>query len=109
MTHTEDSWLLAIDTSTELVGLAVTDGAVWHPRQWIAGRSQTVLVMREIEGLLASEHIQRGDLAAVAVATGPGMFTGLRVGLALAKGLHLGLGTPLIGVSTIGMTIEPFL
>src|SRR4051812_32034901 len=109
MMHSPHTWLLAIDTSTEMVGLAVTDGAVWRRRQWIGGRHQTAQVMGEIERILDSEHIGRADLAAVAVATGPGMFSGLRVGLAIAKGLHLGLGLPVIGVSTIEITIEPFL
>src|SRR3954452_1035151 len=96
MIPSEHAWLLAIDTSTESVGLAVTDGAQLRDYQWLAEREQTTTVMREIERLLESAGVDRTRLTAIAVATGPGMFSGLRVGLAIAKGLHIGLGIPLI-------------
>jgi tRNA threonylcarbamoyladenosine biosynthesis protein TsaB len=48
------------------------------------------------------------DLAAVAIATGPGAFTGLRVGFGVAKGFHLATGIPLIGVPTLEATALAF-
>jgi tRNA threonylcarbamoyladenosine biosynthesis protein TsaB len=102
------NWLLAIDTSTERAGLALTDGAETAELSWYAGRDQTVAVLEQIDHLLSLEHIDAARLAAIAVATGPGMFNGLRVGMSLAKGLYLASGTRLIGVSTLAATAEPF-
>jgi tRNA threonylcarbamoyladenosine biosynthesis protein TsaB len=48
------------------------------------------------------------EVAAIAVATGPGTFNGLRVGISVAKGLVLGLGVPLIGVPTLAVAALPF-
>lgn len=102
-------WLLAIDTSTERAGIALTDGARVSELSWHAGRDQTVSVLAEIDHLLGLAGIAADDLAAIAVAIGPGMFNGLRVGVSIAKGFHLANGTPLLGVSTLGVTAEPFL
>lgn len=105
----EPGWLLAIDTSTEQAGLAVTNGGELAELSWRAGRDQTVSVLAQIDRLLDLAGIETRDLAAVAIASGPGMFNGLRVGMSLAKGLHLGSGVPLLGVSTLDVTAYPFL
>ncbi len=52
-----------------------------------------------IEALLADAGASYGDLTRIAICTGPGSFTGLRVGVAAARGLALGLGIPAIGVT----------
>lgn len=108
MTSSDGAWLLAIDTSTEQAGLAVTNGADSAELSWRAGRDQTVVVLEQIDRLLKLAGIAMADLGAVAIATGPGMFNGLRVGMSLAKGLHLGAGMPLLGVSTLDVTSYPF-
>ena len=95
-------WLLAIDTSTEIAGLALDDGDRRFELAWHAGRDQTVSVLAEIDHLLGLAGIEPSQLAAIAVATGPGMFNGLRVGMGVAKGLVIGLDVALIGVSTPG-------
>jgi tRNA threonylcarbamoyladenosine biosynthesis protein TsaB len=109
VTNPDNRWLLAIDTSTEQAGLAVTNGEQTAELSWRAGRDQTVSVLEQIDRLLKLAGIAMNDLAAVAIATGPGMFNGLRVGMSLAKGLHLGSGLSLLGVSTLDMTAYPFL
>lgn len=108
MTSSDGAWLLAIDTSTEQAGLAVTNGADVAELSWRAGRDQTVVVLEQIDRLLKLAGITMADLGAVAIAVGPGMFNGLRVGMSLAKGLHLGAGMPLLGVSTLEVTAYPF-
>lgn len=99
--------LLAIDSSTEQAGLALFDGHRVAELSWAAGRSQTATLLGEIHHLLGLNGLAASDLGAVAVATGPGTFTGLRVGVAIAKGLVLGLGIPLLGVSTLAAAAYP--
>jgi tRNA threonylcarbamoyladenosine biosynthesis protein TsaB len=94
--------LLAIDTSTRLSGLALYDEpglrgeSVWH-----SGRNHSAQVLPEIDTLLRHLGRQPGDLQAVAVALGPGSWSGLRVGLSLAKGIAIAGGLPLLGVGTL--------
>lgn len=93
--------LLALDTSTSLAGLALFDGGVRAELTWQAGRQHSVQLLPRLEALLALAGVTRGDLTALAVARGPGSFTGVRVGLAVAQGLALGLDLPVFGVCTL--------
>jgi tRNA threonylcarbamoyladenosine biosynthesis protein TsaB len=61
-------------------------------------------VLSEIHHLLETAGVNVRDLAAVAIATGPGAFTGLRVGFGVAKGFHLATGLSLIGIPTLEAT-----
>jgi tRNA threonylcarbamoyladenosine biosynthesis protein TsaB len=105
---TEPPWLLAIDSSSEQASVALYDGARVAEVTWIAGRDQTATLLGEIDRLFSLTHIGVAAVAAVAVAIGPGMFNGLRVGLSIAKGFVLGLDVPLIGVSTLDVAAHPF-
>jgi len=58
-------------------------------------------LLAEIHHLLDRAEVRVRDLAAVGIATGPGAFTGLRVGFGVAKGFHLATGVPLIGIPTL--------
>jgi tRNA threonylcarbamoyladenosine biosynthesis protein TsaB len=102
----ERKWLLAIDTSTDWSGVALTDGNSWAELNWSAGRHQTTQVLPEIERLLVRMSVSMGDVGAIAVAIGPGSFSGLRVGLSLAKGFALAEEVALIGVSTLEVTVH---
>lgn len=104
----QTAWLLAIDTSSSQAGIALYDGSSLTSRSWAADRSHTTTLLREVHGTLDAAGRQVSDLAAVAVATGPGAFTGLRVGFGVAKGFHLATGVPLIGVSTLESAALPF-
>ncbi len=101
--------VLALDTSTAQAGIAVGGNSSFSSLTWDAGRSHTVLLLDQVHRLLELHRIAVGDLTAVAVATGPGAFTGLRVGMGLAKGLVLALDLPLIGVSTLEAVTLPHL
>lgn len=101
-------WLLAIDTSSDRAGVALFDGKDLHMQQWPSVRAQTTQVLPVIRQLITAANLTVADLAAVAVATGPGTFTGLRVGMSLAKGFALGRGLPLIGIPTLEATASPW-
>lgn len=94
--------LLAIDSATTRVVVALGDraGAPIDATDWPAGYRHGETLLPAIDDLLARTGTDRSRLAAVVVGTGPGAFTGLRVGIATAKGLAHGLAVPIIGVST---------
>ena len=94
--------LLAIDSATTRVVVALGDrtGALIDATDWPAGYRHGETLLPAIEDLLTRTGTDRARLAAVVVGTGPGAFTGLRVGIATAKGLAHGLAVPIVGVST---------
>lgn len=94
--------LLAIDTSTRYMGVALYD----EPRilsevTWLSGFHHTVEITPLVQSTLQRAGVKQSDLTGVAVAGGPGSFTGLRIGLAFAKGLYLSLGIPVIAIPTL--------
>ncbi len=92
--------LLAVDTCTRRSSVALRDAnAVRAECTWEAERHHTAAVSARIRDLMRSSHIRPGDVGAIAVAIGPGSFTGVRCGLAIAKGFAVARGVPLIGVS----------
>jgi tRNA threonylcarbamoyl adenosine modification protein YeaZ len=99
---TADPWLLAIDTGTSkiVVGAGRLDGSSIGVLDWPAGYRHGELLLAGIEQLLAETGLLRGDIAGIVVGTGPGAFTGLRVGLATAKTMAHALRLPIVGVST---------
>jgi tRNA threonylcarbamoyladenosine biosynthesis protein TsaB len=103
-----DRPILSIDTSSGQGGVALYDGHRLSTRSWPAHRSHTTTLLSEIHQLLDRADISVRELGAVAIATGPGTFTGLRVGFGVAKGFHLATGVPLIGVPTLEATALPF-
>jgi tRNA threonylcarbamoyladenosine biosynthesis protein TsaB len=99
--------LLAIDTSTRMTGIALYDGEkVLAECTWQGPGYQTVELAPEIGLMLRRVGSWTSDVKAVAVATGPGSFTGLRIGMALAKGLALSGGRDLIGVPTMDILAQ---
>jgi tRNA threonylcarbamoyladenosine biosynthesis protein TsaB len=98
--------LLAIDTSTRFISLALHDGRqLLAEITWQTVNYHTVeLGMRVADMLAASGVTNAGALSGIAVALGPGTFTGLRAGLALAKGLALAGPAPLVGVPSLDIT-----
>ncbi len=101
--------LLALDTSSASVGYALHDGTtLFAETMWQGQRQGTAMLLDAAMHSLASVGKTKGDLVAIAVATGPGSFSGLRVGLGIAKGLALGLGLPIVGVPTLDATAAPF-
>ena len=89
--------ILAFDTATDLATSAlVADGVTLGER---TTRPQSLLA--DVDALLAAAGVVPSDLTAIVVGTGPGSFTGTRIGLAVARGLALSLDLPVAGVSTL--------
>lgn len=100
---------LGIDTATRTGGVALADGGkVVGARSCPLRLAHSESVLPAIAGILADHGTPLSGLQAVAVAVGPGSFTGLRVGLATAKGLAVGRGIPLVGVPTMEALALPF-
>jgi len=94
--------LLAIDTSTRWIGMALYDGAhIKGEMVWNTNNHHTVELAPALDQLFTRCAITRADLKALAVATGPGSFTSLRIGIALVKGMALALHLPVIGVPSL--------
>ncbi|HEX9416977.1 MAG TPA: tRNA (adenosine(37)-N6)-threonylcarbamoyltransferase complex dimerization subunit type 1 TsaB [Gaiellaceae bacterium] len=88
---------LAFDTSTAVATVAlVRDGDTLGERL-----STAVRVLADADELLRENGIEQGELSRLAVGTGPGSFTGIRIGLAAARGLAFSLSIPVAGVSTL--------
>jgi tRNA threonylcarbamoyladenosine biosynthesis protein TsaB len=101
--------LLAIDTSTKQAGIALYDGArgLIAECNWHSANRHTEELMPAIAQMLVQAGVTPRALRAVAVALGPGSFTGLRVGLAAAKGLALANGLTLLGIPTLDTVAYP--
>ncbi len=94
--------LLALDTSTRLVGLALYDGVqVLNEMVWSSHDHHTVELAPAVDETLRRCGATMNDLTGIAAAIGPGSFTGLRIGLALAKGIALVRHLPLIGIPSL--------
>jgi tRNA threonylcarbamoyladenosine biosynthesis protein TsaB len=94
--------LLAIDTSTRSVGVALYDGVqVVSERVWLSNQFHTVELAPTVSSLINQSGISLDELKVVAVALGPGSFTGLRIGMALAKGMALAGHLDLVGIPTL--------
>jgi tRNA threonylcarbamoyl adenosine modification protein YeaZ len=94
--------ILAIDTATARVVIATgsPDGIPDGISTWPAGHRHGETLLPSIGRFLGEQNVRRSRLTGIVVGTGPGAFTGLRVGIATAKGMAHGLGIPLVGVST---------
>ena len=95
--------IIAIDAaSTDLsVALAERDGTLVLDDGWPSAQRQSAELLPHLLELLDRAGRSLRDTTAVVVGTGPGSFTGLRVGLALGKGLALALGRPILGVPSL--------
>jgi tRNA threonylcarbamoyladenosine biosynthesis protein TsaB len=88
---------LAFDTATSAATAAlVRDGEVLGERV-----SRAVRVLEDADTLFREAGAERAELTGIVVGTGPGSFTGLRMGLAAARGLAFALDVPVAGVSTL--------
>jgi tRNA threonylcarbamoyladenosine biosynthesis protein TsaB len=97
----EADLLLAIDTATKTIGVGLHDGSqVLAEAIWRSDQYHTVELAPEVALLLRRVQSTPNQLTAVAVVKGPGSYTGLRIGMALAKGLALVHNLPLVGVMT---------
>lgn len=100
-TNANQSGLLAIDTSTEQAGIALSTDKGVYAHSWAASRAQTTTVLPEINRMFSEAKMLPHDISGIIVAIGPGTFTGLRVGLAIAKGIVATRSVPLVGIPTL--------
>lgn len=94
--------ILALDTAMAACSVAVSDGDVviasaFEPME--RGHAEALAPM--VERMVREAGLQFGDLDRIIVTIGPGTFTGVRIGLAMARGLGLALGIPVIGIDTL--------
>ena len=95
--------LLAFETATEACSVAVwVDGEV-RERFEVAPRRHAALALPWADALLAEAGVARAQLDAIAVGIGPGAFTGVRLAVALAQGIALGLDVPVVPASTLAV------
>jgi tRNA threonylcarbamoyladenosine biosynthesis protein TsaB len=100
--------LLALDTSTSWASVALYDGrAVLAEETWHAQRRHGDELFPTIERVLSGARTSLAEIDRVAVATGPGSFTGLRVAIAAAQGIARGTGSAMVGVSTLDVLAYP--
>ncbi|AKS37204.1 hypothetical protein NP92_13985 [Anoxybacillus gonensis] len=94
--------VLAIDTSTFVMGIAVVDGQIVKG-EIITNlkKNHSIRVMPAIEALLQECDMSPKDLERIVVAKGPGSYTGVRIGVTIAKTLAWTLNIPLVGVSSL--------
>ena len=100
---------LGIETSSPTGSAAlVMDGALVKERANPVPNRHAEVLVRLIDELVAECQLQREQIDRVAVGIGPGSFTGLRVGVALAAGIATALGRPLLGVSSLQSVAHGF-
>ena len=100
--------LLALDTATDQASVALYDGEhVLAEITWHSARRHTVELMPQVDSLCALMGLTAANVGGVAVAIGPGSFTGIRVALSLAKGIAGARQLPLFGVSTLEAIAHP--
>ncbi len=94
--------LLAIDTSTSWISLALYDGSlIRYETTWESQHHHTVELAPAVQQLFEQTGTSSKMLTGLAVATGPGSFTSLRIGAAFIKGLALALKLPVVGVPSL--------
>ena len=100
--------IIAIDGASTDLSLAVIepDGTLVGEDAWSSTQRQSAELLPHLVALLARSERALRETTAVAVGTGPGSFTGLRVAMALAKGLAVGLHVPIFGVPSLAAWLD---
>ncbi len=95
--------IIAIETASTDVSLAIAraDGTAIATTAWTGDRRQGQQTLPRLLELLRGQDLDLEEATALAVGIGPGSFTGLRVGMSLAKGLALALSRPVVGVPSL--------
>lgn len=98
----KSEYILGIETSAKTCSAAVTNGLKTAAEYTInSGPNHQPHLMPMIKQMLCDINLELNEICAIAVSTGPGSFTGLRIGIASAKGLALSLKKPIIGIPAL--------
>ncbi|MDF1512359.1 MAG: tRNA (adenosine(37)-N6)-threonylcarbamoyltransferase complex dimerization subunit type 1 TsaB [Anaerolineae bacterium] len=101
--------LLAIDTATNHASIALHDGSFLRGEcTWESPNRHTVTLVPRINQMLQASELTPEDLSAIAICIGPGSYTGVRIGVSVAKGLASAQKVPLIGVSTLDILVAAY-
>lgn len=93
---------LGIDTSSSFLCLGLwSEQGLEERLELEVERDHTKRILSDLDVFLSTHSVAKKDLAGIAVGTGPGSYTGIRVGIATAKGLAKGLNIPLVGCSSL--------
>lgn len=106
--------LLAVDTATVTASVALYNlrqASLLAETTWQARRRHTQELLLTTQQMLAQHNVPPSRLTALAVTTGPGSFTGVRIAMSVIKGIALGLATPpqAVGIPTLSVTAAPWL
>lgn len=93
--------LLALDTSTEYLSLALQCGQSVLTHHALAGASASQLILPQIQAVLKQAQLELAELDGIVYGAGPGAFTGVRVSVGVAQGLAYGANLPVVGVNTL--------
>ena len=100
--------ILAIDAATSILSLTLMRDKEYFEYNADRGFRHSELIMPAVDYLFEQAEMKPGDLDLVCTALGPGSFTGLRVGMATAKGICAGTDTPFVAVPTLDVLARPF-
>jgi len=99
--------ILAIETSADICSAAISENGVTIDSETLTTpRSQSAQLVPMIQRLMERNSLSAKELSAIAVSSGPGSYTGLRVGVSTAKGMCFGSKLPLIGVGTLDLLAQ---
>lgn len=100
--------ILSFDTSGKSFSAAIViDGHISGSETLLTGETHAKQIMPAIDRLFSATGIRLSDIDMIAVTRGPGSFTGIRIGLGVAKGIGFAAGIPLAGVSTLDAMAWP--
>ena len=92
--------LLALDTSTEYLSLALLKGDETFTFERNAGQTHSQIILPQIQALLNVAELRLNELQGIAFGAGPGSFTGVRIAAGIAQGLGFGADLPVVGICT---------
>lgn len=101
--------ILALETATSFAGLALVGDGLFSEFIFTGSRENGDRIMVFMDRLLKDTNLEVNDMDLLAIGIGPGLYTGLRVGLAIMKGLSFSTAKPLIGISTFDSIAYNFL
>lgn len=97
----EEMAILAFDTATYMCSVAFKKKEAWFEKNHLAPQAHMEKLLPSVSSCLKKAKLNKKDIEKIVVGLGPGSFTGVRIGVATARGLAQALGVPLVGVSTL--------